>query len=268
MLHGESRQGDFPAVVQDERGDPLARPASRGTEGIGHGPLIAGPGKACEITGDDFLFGQAQDPEGGFVRVENPPGAVELEHPLRHARDEALQVLLDPDELPDDPPAGLIVKPQDLRPVPEGLVVEDRQDVLGELVEGFLADAGVGPEGPEVEHLALGKGRDDADVALPGTAALADQAAEPVARHPGHHHVDEQDVGDPGVQQLEGTGAVLGGPDLVPVTLQEFAQQGEQHGIIVDNQDSFRVHGRSAAGSFPVVVRLRRNGLQKSNHLW
>jgi len=56
MLHGESRQGDFPAVVQDERGDPLARPARGGTEGIGHGRVIARAGKAREVAGDDFLF--------------------------------------------------------------------------------------------------------------------------------------------------------------------------------------------------------------------
>jgi len=121
-------------------------------------------------------------------------------------------------------------------------VVERGGHVLAHLVQGPLGDAGVGPDGAEVDLLLGGRGRQDDEVGVLHLGHGPDDLAELPAVDVRHDEVHEDDVGPPVLEQIQGVQAVLRGADLVPVLAQELGHVLEDDRVVVDDEDLFLLH--------------------------
>ncbi len=90
-------------------------------------------------------------------------------------------------------------------------------------------------------HVALGGHHEDGQGG--GAGAVADGDGRGVAVHDGHHHVQDDEVGqDAGIvrgvhaQGAQGFLAVDGGGDGVPGLLQDEAHQGDDVLLVVDDE--------------------------------
>ncbi len=196
--------------------------------------------------GQQALLRDAGERDGRGVGIDDAAPRGNLEDSLGEAAQDDLEVLPDGEQLLRDLARVEVLGAQDpLRHVlraPVLGVVQRSGHVLAHLVQRPLGDAGVGPDGPEVDLLLGGGGRQDDEVGLLHLGHGPDDLAELFAVDVGHDQVDEDDVRAPVLQEVQGVQAVFRGADFVPVFAEKLGHVLQDDRVVVHDEDLFLLH--------------------------
>ena len=226
-----------------------------------HQVLVPAGEEAEHARGQKPLLGNAGEGDGRGVGKDDAAPRSDLQDALGEASQHTLVVLPDGEQLLCDLPRVEVLDAEDaLLHVPRAPVlgiVERGSDILAHFAQRSLGDAGIGPDGPEVELLLGGGGREDDEVGVLHLGHGPDDLAELLAVDIGHDEIHEDDVGAVGLQNIQGVQAILGDADLVPDLAQELGHVLQDDRVVVHDEDFFLFHAAHPFVSGPTGLAPR-----------